>query len=79
MNPLEHDQIENERYLDEAFFVLPLVTGRIAILTPRRELFKIVDDWNEAKALGPLAGRAVSRPVGPLVRSRIKLDLEELL
>lgn len=48
-------EIENNRYLDVAFFVLPLASGRIAILTPRRDLYKIVDTWEEAREIGSQA------------------------
>ncbi len=55
-------EIENKRYLADAFFVLPLESGRIALLTPRRDLFKIVDSWEEAKLEGPKA-EAHARPL----------------
>ena len=57
----ERREIENKRYLHHAFFVLPLASGRIALLTPRRDLAYIVDSWEAAKAFGPLAGREAPR------------------
>ena len=57
----ERREIENKRYLGDAFFVLPLASGRNALLTPRRDLAYIVDSWEAAKAIGPLAGREAPR------------------
>lgn len=51
----EHLEIESWRYSGRAFFVLPLTTGRIAILCPNRQLYRIVDDWNLAKTVGASA------------------------
>jgi hypothetical protein len=48
-------EAESRRYSNAAFFVLPLESGRIAVLTPRRELFRVVEDWAEAMAVGTLA------------------------
>jgi hypothetical protein len=58
------DEMEAEslRYSAAAFFVLPLSSGRIAILTPRRNLFRIVADWTEAMAIGPLAEAQIVPP-----------------
>lgn len=74
---MDEDQfyIENHRYLAEAFFVLPLPSGRIAVLTPRRDLFRIVNSWEEAKQCGPLA-----QPTRTLVwhDAKGKATLEEL-
>lgn len=69
-------QVENERYLPAAFFVLPLASGRIALLSPRRDLYKIVETWEEAKACGPLASKVEKQRHTP---SRIKLNLGGLL
>lgn len=53
-NP-DYVDAESRRYTDDAFFVLPLDSGKIAVLGPRRELYKIVDTWDEAKEVGPQA------------------------
>lgn len=53
--------LENNRYLAAAFYVLPLPSGRIAILTPRRDPFRVVESWEEALTVGPLAWSAVPR------------------
>lgn len=42
----EWQEAESNRYAD-AIKVLPLSSGRIAILGPRNELFKFVDTWAE--------------------------------
>ena len=48
-------EIESWRYSGRAFFVLPLSSGRIAILCPNRQLYRVVDDWELAKSIGPHA------------------------
>jgi hypothetical protein len=63
--------IENHRYLADAFFVLPLPSGKLAILTPRRDLFRVVESWEEARRVGPEAGR--EKPPGKLFMPQIKL------
>lgn len=66
--------IENHRYLKEAFWVLPLPSGKIAVLTPRRELFQIVGSWDEAKKIGPLAqGEPPKQLSLPTLKLRINL------
>lgn len=47
----EQLEIENGRYVD-AFYVLPLSSGRIAVLTPRHDLHSVVETWEEAIAAG---------------------------
>jgi hypothetical protein len=51
----DEQEAESHRYSNLAFFVLPLESGRIAILTPRRDLFKIVSGWDEALVEGAKA------------------------
>lgn len=72
-------EIDNRRYLRYAFWVLPLVSGRIAVLTPRRDLFKVVDNWDEAMRVGPLAEAAQLAPrliEEPLTGSKFNIDLD---
>lgn len=42
----DEQEVESLRYAD-AIKVLPLSGGRIAMLGPRNELYKIVDNWAE--------------------------------
>jgi hypothetical protein len=76
----DHPYIENHRYLKEAFFCLPLPSGRVAVLTPRRDLFQIVETWEEAKQIGPLAeqhGRSkMDIDLGPRSGSGSSIKLE---
>jgi hypothetical protein len=51
------------RYSAAAFFVLPLSSGRIAILTPRRDLYRIVESWEEALVIGPCAEQSPIRVI----------------
>lgn len=69
--------LENHRYLEAAFFVLPLPSGRIAILTPRRDHFATVDSWEEAMRIGPSAGFARAASFS-LEKSSVKLNLTEI-
>lgn len=65
----EEMYIENHRYLD-AFFVLPLPTGRIAVLNQRREPFAIVEKWTDLATEGPKSiaqDRVVVQRHGPSV------------
>ena len=78
-SPSEQLEIENNRYLRHAFWCLPLHTGRIAILTPRRDFFCIVENWKEACIKGPGAEAAQKAPrlfAEPLLKSSINLDLD---
>lgn len=50
-------EIESWRYSSHAFFVLPLSSGNIAILTPNRQFFMLAKDWENAKNIGPQAER----------------------
>jgi hypothetical protein len=61
----EQLEIENDKYV-KSFVVLGLSNGRIAVLTPRRELFKVVDTWEEAKIVG----------INSLTRSESLISLE---
>ena len=45
-------EIESWRYSGRAFFVLPLSSGRIAILCPNRQPYRVVDNWELAKTIG---------------------------
>jgi hypothetical protein len=45
-------EVESWRYSGRAFWVLPLSSGRIAILQPNRQPYRIVDDWELAKTVG---------------------------
>lgn len=69
----DEQEAESLRYGHKAFFVLPLSSGKIAILTPRRDLFRVVENWEEAKAVGPLAEAAVTEKVF------VVADLDDLL
>lgn len=51
---------ESRRYGNDAVTLLRLTSGRIAVLTPRRDLFRIVDDVQEALRLGPAAHAAMA-------------------
>lgn len=59
-------QIENERYV-RAFFVLPLLSGRIAVLGPRHDLLAVVETWDEAKAAGLKYGATVPKRAVPKI------------
>lgn len=75
----EKIEIDNRRYLRHAFWVLPLESGRIALLTPRRDLFKVVDNWDEAMRDGPLAEAAQLAPrliEEPLTKTTHTFDLD---
>ena len=48
----EEMEIENNRYTYRAFFVLPLSSGRIAVLHPNRSSFMVVDNWHSAIIAG---------------------------
>lgn len=58
------DQMEAEshRYSDLAFFILPLSSGKIAVLSPRREIWDIVESLSEAVSAAA-AGYARYRPM----------------
>lgn len=45
-------EAESLRYSRAAFFVLPLKSGKIAVLTPRRDIFAICDTWEDARVIG---------------------------
>lgn len=49
----DEQDAESNRYSSRVMKILPLDSGRIAVLGPRNELFRIVDTWEEAKYLGP--------------------------
>lgn len=49
----DEQEAESYRYSTRTMKILPLTSGRIAVLGPRNELFRIVDTWDEAKGLGP--------------------------
>lgn len=51
-------EVENEKYHEKVAFILPLTSGRFAVLTPRRELYKIVGTLEEAVGLAPAAYEA---------------------
>jgi len=70
----ERLDIENRRYGNGAFWCLPLAVGGIAILTPRRDFYALVDTWEEACLVGPKAEAAQKQPV--LIRSNLTLNLE---
>lgn len=73
----EQMEIESNRYSAAAFWVLPLESGRIAVLGPRRDLYKVVDTWDEAKVVGPEAEGTVRRIVIPTAAPVIDLgDLD---
>lgn len=74
-------EYESWRYSARAFWCLPLSSGKIAILTPRRDFFKLVDTWDEAKVHGPLAENAqkVHAPIAddrPLTKSTLNIELD---
>jgi len=69
----DQQEAESLRYGHKAFFVLPLSSGKIAILTPRRDLWRIVENWEEAKVVGRLAEAAVTEKIV------VVPDVEELL
>jgi len=48
-------EIESWRYSGRAFIVMPLSSGRIAILCPNRQPYRIVDNWELAKSVGASA------------------------
>jgi hypothetical protein len=48
-------EIESWRYSNRAFFVLPLTSGKIAVLQPNRQFFALVNSWDHAKEIGPHA------------------------
>lgn len=54
----EHMEIESFRYSGKAFFILPLSSGNIAILTPNRELYTVCSDWQSVLDNGPDAQAA---------------------
>lgn len=49
----DEQEAESNRYSSRVMKILPLDSGRIAVLGPRNELFRIVDTWEEAKYLAP--------------------------
>lgn len=67
-------EAESHRYSDLAFYVLPLESGKIAILGPRREFFKIVDTWEEAKIEGPNASPRYVQTYNPRPRKSRRRD-----
>lgn len=73
--PSDHNEAHSLRYSRAAFFVLPLASGRIAVLTPRRDLFAIADTWTEACEIGPWAEPTL-QPVDALAAS---INLENFL
>lgn len=46
----DHIEVENEKYHDKVCFVLPLSSGRLAVLHGDRRCYKIVDTWGEVVA-----------------------------
>jgi hypothetical protein len=70
-------EMESWRYSNKAFFVLPLSSGRIAVLQPNRQFYAWADSWEHAKELGPLAARAQEdRHVRTI--SALAIDIEDL-
>ena len=57
MEPTQNElnELHSKRYGPEAVWVLPLTSGRIAVLTPNRAFYRIVDNFAEAARVGPLA------------------------
>lgn len=55
---LDELEIESWRYSGRAFFILPLSSGSIAILTPNRELYCVCSDWQSVLDNGPDAQAA---------------------
>lgn len=60
-------ETESNRYGADAFMVLPLTSGRIAVLGFMRELHAICDTWEEAREAATsipfnVARRAVLKP-----------------
>lgn len=51
-------EVENEKYHEKVAFILPLSSGRFAVLTPQRRLYQIVDALEEAVGLAPAAYEA---------------------
>lgn len=51
-------EVENEKYHEKVAFILPLSSGRFAVLTPQRRLYQIVDALEEAVGLAPRAYEA---------------------
>lgn len=77
----DEQEAESLRYGHKAFLVLPLSSGKIALLTPRHDLFRIVETWEEAKVVGLLATAAATEKifvVADLDDLLAAIDLEEL-
>jgi hypothetical protein len=57
MEPTQNElnELNSKRYGPEAFWVLPLASGRIAVLTPNRAFYRIVANFAEAIKVGPMA------------------------
>jgi bifunctional DNase/RNase len=72
---LDEQEAHSLRYSRAAFWVLPLGSGNIAVLTPRRDLFAIVKTWEEAKTVGPNA----EQPKPPRYLSHLVLTEEDLI
>lgn len=73
----DEQEAESFRYAD-AIKVLPLSSGKIAMLGPRNELYKIVDNWfevmNNIEALRT-AFRYVPSPRASALSFNIDVDL----
>ena len=54
----ERMEVESWRYSGRAFFILPLSSGAIAILTPNREFYTVCSDWQSVLDNGPDAQAA---------------------
>lgn len=81
MKEMDNDymELESYRYSNRAFWCLPLSSGRIAVLTPRRDLFKIVEDWEQAKLYGPsaeAAQKAFEKPEETLAPRNMNLNVD---
>jgi len=52
-DPMTPDEMEAEtyKYADLAFWILPLSSGKLAVLSPRRNVWGIADDLEGAKFL----------------------------
>lgn len=59
----DEQEAHSRRYSNAAFFVLPLSSGRIAVLTPTRDLYAIVDDWQAVAEVGARAATIPRRDI----------------
>lgn len=67
----DQQEAESLRYSNEAFFVLPLESGRIAVLSPRRDLWGIASTFEEACSLARACYKQWKPRESPVTKGRV--------